>query len=206
MDICFFTPSVGVQKLHGIVDRHQHLLFIYPLILNDPSRKILGIALQRRHPVRLQKAHPPPLIQRLGHNAVTDDNRPAVRQHLKAAHQCRCNGRMIELRAVQRHIGIQLMQNRGENHSIHCARLYEVLQVQRIALQHFPEAPLPLLPLAQRLHHIAGNVDADRDDSRQSLLDQIQQHTAAGADVQHLPAGDILQNDRFIVCRLIHLA
>ncbi|MNC60433.1 hypothetical protein D3C75_1103110 [compost metagenome] len=98
------------------------------------------------------------------------------------------------------------MQNRGENHGIHRARLYEVFQVQRIALQHFPAPPLPLLLLAQCLHHIAGNIDADRNYSRQTLLDQIQQHTAARTNVQYLPAGDILQNDCFIVCRPIHLA
>ncbi|MNC26203.1 hypothetical protein D3C75_743250 [compost metagenome] len=98
------------------------------------------------------------------------------------------------------------MQNGRENHRIHASRLHKILQVQRITLQHLPAAALTLFTLTQRFHYIAGNINADRSDTGHPLFNQIEQYSAAGADIQHLGASDIIQNSGFIIRRVVHLA
>ncbi|MNW01066.1 hypothetical protein D3C71_1966490 [compost metagenome] len=97
------------------------------------------------------------------------------------------------------------MQNRRKNYRTHRSSLYEIFKVQRISLQDLPLTTFPLLALPQSFHYIARYINADRGNLWHPLFQQIQQHTAAWADIQHFFPNDMIQNYSFIICCIIHL-
>ncbi|MNN66716.1 hypothetical protein D3C81_1823080 [compost metagenome] len=111
VDVGFFTPCVGVQKLHRVIDRHQHFLLTQHFIADLASGKIIGIPLKPPQSVLLQKPDSPLQRLRLSHDPVPDNDRTAFGKHLKRAYQ-RCGYRLrLKFHAIHWHIRIQLMQN-----------------------------------------------------------------------------------------------